>query len=101
MRRDHIEILTSFKIKAIKFKVNEKIVAHIDWKLIGYHKLTNDKFNNRLFKSIAGGTTYLKYNNNILEAGTNTATTRNQKNKGWFYFSRDSLLPLIKESDTV
>ena len=41
MRSDHTAILTSFKITAIKFKVNEKVVAHIDWKLIGYHKLTN------------------------------------------------------------
>ena len=41
MRSDHTAILTSLKLIAIKFKANEKIVAHIDWKLIGYHKLTN------------------------------------------------------------
>ena len=34
MRRDHTSILTSFKLTSIKFKVNEKIVSHIDWKLI-------------------------------------------------------------------
>ena len=96
MCSDHTAILTSFKITAIKSKVNEKVVAHIDWKLIGYHKLTNEIFNNCLFKSIAGGTTYSKYNKHILEAGTNTATIRDNKNKVWFQFSRDSLLPLIE-----
>ena len=95
MCSDHASILTSFKLTAIKFKVNEKILAHIDWKLIGYHKLTNELFNNSLSKSIDGGTTYSDYNKHILESGTNTATISNQKNKGWFHFIRDSLLTLI------
>ena len=34
MRSNHTSILTSFKIPAIKFKVNEKVVPHIEWKLI-------------------------------------------------------------------
>ena len=34
MRSNHSEIITSFKLTEIKFKVNEKIVAHIEWKLI-------------------------------------------------------------------
>ena len=101
MSSNHTAILTSFKITAIKFKVNEKVVAHIDWKIIGYHKLTNELFNNSLSKSIAGSTTYSNYNNHIPEAGTNTATIRNQKNKGWFHFSRKSLLPLINERDAL
>ena len=42
MHSDHKSILTSFKITEIKFKVNEKVLAHIDWKLIGHHKLTNE-----------------------------------------------------------
>ena len=46
MRRDHKEILTIFKLTSIKFKVNENVVAHIDWKIIVYHKLTNELFNN-------------------------------------------------------
>ena len=66
MRSNHTEILTSFKLTAIKFKVNEKLVTHIYWKLIGYHKLTNEVFNNRLSKSIGGGTTYPNYNKHIL-----------------------------------
>ena len=57
MRSNHTDILTSFKITAIKFKVTEKVVAQIDWKPIGYHKPTNGIFNNRSSKSIAGGTT--------------------------------------------
>ena len=73
--------------------MNEKVVAHIDWKLIGYHKLTNKLFNNSLSKSIDGDTTYSDYNKHILEAGTNTATINNQKNKVWFQFIRDSLFP--------
>ena len=101
MRRDHTAIRTSFKLTAIKFKVNEKVVAQIDWKLIGYHKLTNEIFNNILSKSIDGGTTYSDYNKHILEAGTNTATISNQKNKGWFHFSREYLLPLIEERDAL
>ena len=40
MRSDHTSILTNFKITAIKFKVYEKVIEHIDWKLIGYHKPT-------------------------------------------------------------
>ena len=88
MHSNHTAILNSFKLTAIKFKVNEKIAAHIVWKLIGYHKLTNELFNNILSKSIYGITTYSNYNNHIPESGTNTATIRNQKNKGWFHFSR-------------
>ena len=41
MRSGITAFLTSFKLTEIKFKVNEKIAAHIDWKLIGYHNLTN------------------------------------------------------------
>ena len=66
IRSGHTAILTSFKITPIKFKLTEKVVAQIDWKIIGYHNLTNDIFNNSLSKSIAGGTTYSKYNKNIL-----------------------------------
>ena len=77
--------------------MNEKIAAHIDWKLIGYHKLTNKLFNNSLSKSIYGSTKYSNYNKHILEAGTNNATISNQKNKGWYHFSHNSLLTLIKE----
>ena len=54
MRSDHAEILTIFKLTEIKFKVNEKIVAHIDWKLIGYHKVNNKLFHNSLSKYIDG-----------------------------------------------
>ena len=96
MSSDHTAKLIRFKITAIKFKVNEKVLAYIDWKLIGYHRLTNELFNNSLSKSIAGSTTYSNYNNHIPEAGTNTTTIRNNKNKGWFHFSQKSLLPLIK-----
>ena len=77
MRSDKTAILSSFKIIAIKFKVNEKVVANIDWKLVGYHKLTNELFNNSLYKYIAGGNTYSNYTTHILEAGTNTANIRN------------------------
>ena len=81
MHSDHTAILTIFKIIDIKFKVNGKLVSQIEWKLIGYPKLTNELFNNILYKSIAGGTTYSNYKNHILEAGTNTATIINQKTK--------------------
>ena len=35
MRSNHTTIPTSFKLTAIKFKLNDKLVVHIDWKLIG------------------------------------------------------------------
>ena len=79
MRIDHTAILTRFKLTAIKFKVQQKVVAHIDWKLIGYHKLTNDLFNNSLSKYIDGGTTCSEYNKHVLEDGTSSATISNQK----------------------
>ena len=75
--------------------MNEKIAGHIDWKLIGYHKLTNKLFKISESKSIYGSTTYSNYNTYILEAGTNTTTIKNHKSKGWFHFICDSLLPLI------
>ena len=82
MRCNHTAIIISFKLTVIKFKVNYKVVVHMVWKLIGYHKLTNEIFNNILSKSIDGGTKYSNYDKHILEAGTNTATINNQKNKG-------------------
>ena len=100
MHIDHTAILTRFKITVVKLKVTEKVVAQINWKLIGYHKLTNELFNNSLYKSIAGGTTYSKYNKHILEDSTNTATINNHK-KIWFHFSRDFFLPLIKLRDAL
>ena len=89
MRSDHKVIISSFKLTAIKFKVNEKIVAHIEWQLIGCHKFTNELFKNSLSKSIDGGTIYYGYNKHILEAGANTTTIRNHNNKVWFHFIRD------------
>ena len=66
MRSDHTAILTTFKITAIKFKLTENVVAHINCKLVGCHNLTNDLFDNSLYKSIDGGTTYSNYNKHIL-----------------------------------
>ena len=42
MYSNHADILNTLKIIAIKFKVTEKVVAHTNWKLIGYHKLNNE-----------------------------------------------------------
>ena len=77
MRSEHTSISTSFKLTAIKFKVNEKIAARIDWKLIGYHKLNNKLFSNSLSNYIDQSNTYSNYNKHILESGTNTATIIN------------------------
>ena len=81
MRINNTAILTSFKTTAIKFKVTKKIIAQINWKIMGNQNLTNEISENSLSKSISGGTTYSNYNNHILEAGTNNATTKNQKTK--------------------
>ena len=96
IHNDHTAILTSFKITSIKSNMNEKVVAYINSKLIGYKNLTNRLFNNSLYKFLAGGNTYSNYNKHILEFGTNTVLIINEKNKIWFQFSRKSLLPLIK-----
>ena len=66
MHINHIAILTTLKITAIKSKVTDNIVAQTEWKLIGYHKTTNDIFNNSLYTSIAGSTKYSNYNKGIL-----------------------------------
>ena len=79
MCSNHTAILTTFKITAIKLNVTEKLLAQINWKLIGYHKLNNDLFNNSLSTSISGGTEYSNYKKHILEVGTNTVTIKNQK----------------------
>ena len=57
MRSDQIAILTNLKTIAIKLKVTEKVVLQNEWKIIGYHNLTNELFNNSLSKYIAVGTT--------------------------------------------
>ena len=81
MRRDHTAILTALKTTAIKFKVTEKVVAQTDWKIIAYQNLTNDIFNNSLYKYIACGTKYYNYNKHTLEAGTNTAKSTIRRTK--------------------
>ena len=96
MRSNHTFILPTFKITAIKSKVNEKVVAQTNWKIIWYHKLINEIFNNSISMSISGSTAYSNYNKHILESGTHTATINIQKSKWWFHLIRDSLLPLIK-----
>ena len=57
MRSDPTAIIATFKIPAIKLKVTEKVVAQINWKLIGYHKMNNELFKISLSNFIAGGTT--------------------------------------------
>ena len=101
MCRYHTSILATFKIIASELKVMEKIVAQNYWKIIGYQKTTDDLFNHSLSMSKAGSTTYSNYNKHILESSANNATINNQKIKGWFQFSCDSLLPLIKERDAL
>ena len=101
MRSDHAAVQTTFKITAIKFKVIEKVVTQINWELIGYNETANELFDNILSKSVYGSTIYSDFNKAILQAGAATATTNKQKNKGWFHFSRDFLLPLIKTRDAL
>ena len=89
MRSNHTAILTTFIFTSIKFKMTENIWAKTNRKLIGYHNMNNELFNNRLSMSITDSTTYSNYNKYILEADINNATKNNHKNKGWFNFSRD------------
>ena len=98
---NHTDILTILKITEINFKATDKIVSQTNWKLIGYHNLKNELFNNSLYKSISGRTKYSNYNRHILEDDNKTATINIQKNKGWFHFRCNSLLPLIKERDAL
>ena len=101
MCSNHTDILTILKTTAINFKATDKIVSQTNWKLIGYHNLKNELFNNSLYKSISGRTKYSNYNRHILEDDNKTATINIQKNKGWFHFSCNFLLPLIKERDAL
>ena len=101
MHSNHTATPITFKTTLIKFKATKNILSHNNWKLIGYHKMTNEIFNNSPSKSIAGSTTYYNYSNHILESGMNTATIKNQKKKVWFHLSRNSLLPMIKERDVL
>ena len=94
MRSNHTAILTSFKIKATKFKVNEKVVSHIHCNIIGYQNLNIELFHNSLSESIADGTTYSNYNKNVVEASTNTTTITNQK-KQWLVPFQMRLPPSI------
>ena len=97
----HTDIQNTFKITAIKFKVTEKIVTKIHWKIIGYHKTTNEIFSNTLSMSLDGITTYSNFKNYILQAGAATTTTRNKNKKGLFHFSLNSLLTLIDIRDIL
>ena len=85
----------------MKLKVTKKIVTQIDWKLIGYHKMTNELFKNSLSMSIDVRNTYSGFNKYILHTGAATATTNNKKNKGWFHFIHDFLLPMIDTRDAL
>ena len=89
MHSNGTTILTTFKTTSVIFKVTENIVEQTKCKMIGYHKTTNNIFNNSLYMSIYGSTKYSKYNKYILEAGTTTATINNQKNKVWLHFSHE------------
>ena len=52
VRSDHSEVIVSFRIIAIKFKVKEKINKVIDWKKINGDAQTNIEFNIRLSENI-------------------------------------------------
>ena len=83
------------------FSVIEKIVTQIDWNIIGYQNTTNELFDNILFMYVDFITTYSNFNKYILQVDTTAATTNNNKNKGWFHFSREFLPPLINTRDAL
>ena len=66
MHSNHTAILTTFKIIAIEFKLTEKKVAQNNWKLIGYHNMTSEIFNNSLSIFIDVSIKYPNFNKNIL-----------------------------------
>ena len=78
-----------------------KIVIKINWRLIGYHKTTNEIFNNSLSISVEVSTTYSNFNNYILKIFAPTKATNNKKKKGWLHFSHDYLLPLFEIIDVL
>ena len=98
VRSDHSEVIVSFKITAIKFKVKEKINKIIDWKKINGDAETNIEFNLRLSENITKEHTYNNFNNSILQSAK-VATTTKPTNQGWFHHYKDHLLPTIELRD--
>ena len=98
---NHTTTPTIFKNTVIKFKVIEEIVNHTDWKLIGYHKRTNEIFNNIISMPIDGRTKNFNYNKYILQDSATTTTFKDQNNKGWYQFSRKSPLTLINARNAL
>ena len=68
---------------------------------IGSNGETDMLFNATLFSLLPTDPSYTEYNRCILNAGTTAAVTKNRKNKGWFEFIQDSLLPLTERRDKL
>ena len=89
------------RVTSIKSKLTGKSAAKHYWKLIGYHESSNELFNDNFSKSVNDDPNDSEFNTSTLEAGVDTATKNEQKNKGWFNFSPDSLLLLIDTRDAL
>ena len=63
--------------------------------------MTNELFDNILFMYVDFITTYSNFNKYILQVDATTATTNNQKNKGWLHFRHDFLLTLIETREAL
>ena len=98
VRSDHSAVIVCFKITAIKFKAREKINKIIDRKRNNGDAETNIEFNLRLSENITNEHTYTDFNDAILRAAKVAITTK-PKNRGWFYRSKDHLLPEIDLHD--
>ena len=89
------------RVTSIKSKLTGKSAAKHYWKLIGYHDSANELFKDNFSKSVNDDPNDSEFNTSTLEAGVDTATTNKQNNKGWFNFSRESLLLLIDTWDAL
>ena len=98
VRSDHLAVIVSLRTTAIKFKVKEKINKIIDRKKINGDAETNIEFNLRLSENITNEHKYTDFNDAILQAAKVAITTK-PTNQGWFYHSKDHLIPSIELCD--
>ena len=87
---------------SIKFKNTSQIwTGGTDWDKIFNEKEYTTEFCKNFKEMIHNGITYDEFNECINAAGKQTATTREKKCEGWFWYSRETLRPIIAEKNCL
>ena len=111
IKSDHSDISVKFKLTFIKLNIQKEDLMVIDWQKIRTDKYSKDKFNEKLHISLMENhlidysptdlSKYMLLNQLILKAAAETATKSKSSNKGWFNFSKSTLLPAITHRDQL